>query len=278
MNEAAATTSRSGGDTRSTGIETTPTDGAMTAVGRESTPADPYWFVARTLTLIERPTSLEPSACVCASAPKSSQLLPALSQRRHWNSNRVGELDHEPVEAVRVCPSRSVPAIVGSAVFTGGGPAGATTEVGAEVASVLPNSFRARTRTRIVFPTSVAATRYVGRSGPTPAQPPPAELHLNHWYANELGLLFQEPAVAVSVCPTCAVPEIVGTAVFSGARPLSTTAVAPEVALAEPSEFVAVTVTRSLRPASALRSRYVDAVAPETFEQLSPLELQRRQR
>ena len=45
----------------------------------------------------------------------------------------------------------------------------------------------------------------------------------------------QEPLPALRVCPSCAVPEIAGSAVFAGAFP-TTTAVAGDVAFAEASE------------------------------------------
>ena len=54
----------------------------------------------------------------------------------------------------------------------------------------------------------------------------------------------------LSVWPFAAVPEIVGAAVANGAAG-STTALTGESALAGPAVFVAVTVTRSVEPASA---------------------------
>ena len=57
-------------------------------------------------------------------------------------------------------------------------------------------------------------------------------------------MFFQAPADAVSVLPAFAVPLIAGGDVFSGFSPSATTAVGADTALAEPSEFDAVTETR----------------------------------
>ena len=67
-----------------------------------------------------------------------------------------------------------------------------------------------------------------------------------HWYVNVSGCWpTQVPLFAVSVCPTCGVPDTVGGTVFRGRAGAGwTTAVAFDVALAEPSEFAAVTRTR----------------------------------
>jgi hypothetical protein len=65
-------------------------------------------------------------------------------------------------------------------------------------------------------------------------------------YSNEIGPgPLQVPAVAVKVCPSMGVPEMVGRDVFSG-LPSETIALGAEVAVAEPSELVAITVTRNL--------------------------------
>lgn len=52
-------------------------------------------------------------------------------------------------------------------------------------------------------------------------------------------------------------------------------AVGAEVALLEPSVFVAFTTTRSVFPTSAAVATRVLSVAPATFEQLFPAGLQR---
>jgi len=62
----------------------------------------------------------------------------------------------------------------------------------------------------------------------------------------------QVPVLAVSVCPTCAVPLIVGGTVFWGrAGAARTIAVGFETSLADPSEFTAVKRTRRRWPTSA---------------------------
>jgi len=57
--------------------------------------------------------------------------------------------------------------------------------------------------------------------------------------------------LAPSVEPTAGVPLIAGAATSVGAVPDETTAVAAEVAIPDPAEFDAVTVTRTVAPASA---------------------------
>ena len=57
----------------------------------------------------------------------------------------------------------------------------------------------------------------------------------------------------------------------------ATTAVGTDVESVEPSVFVAVTVTRSVAPASMCLSTYVLAVAPLIFAQLPPSWSQRLQ-
>ena len=72
------------------------------------------------------------------------------------------------------------------------------------------------------------------------------------------------------VPPRGAVIDTVGAVVSL----LDTVGVAPELALAEPPAFVAVTVTRRELPASAVATVYEDVVAPEpeALVQLVPLE------
>jgi hypothetical protein len=59
---------------------------------------------------------------------------------------------------------------------------------------------------------------------------------------------------------------------------LLTTAVGAEEPVADPAEFVAVTVTRNDDPASARTTMYVDAVASEIGAHEAPAESQRCQR
>jgi hypothetical protein len=56
---------------------------------------------------------------------------------------------------------------------------------------------------------------------------------------------------------------------------LVTTAVGPDVAVVEPSAFVAITRTRIVLPTSTPRSVYVRSVAPEISVQPLPFWLQR---
>ena len=87
----------------------------------------------------------------------------------------------------------------------------------------------------------------------------------------------QLPGEAESVCPSCAVPEIVGGEVFTGADGgPATTPVAADTLVAEPPLFVAVTATRNVAPASAAATVYELAVAAKTSTQPAPDESQRR--
>jgi hypothetical protein len=81
----------------------------------------------------------------------------------------------------------------------------------------------------------------------------------------------QVPGSAVSVWPTCGVPEIVGGDVLTGADwDAVTVAVWLETAVLEPPPFEAVTATRIVEPTSADVSAYVCAVAPAISEQVDP--------
>ena len=110
---------------------------------------------------------------------------------------------------------------------------------------------RARISTRIVCPTSSVPSWRVWPLD-VPLQPPPLVSQRRHWYVNAIGPApLQVPDVAVTVSPCLTVPTIVGGDVFTGA-PSVTTALGPETAFADPSEFDAVTETRSVCPASLL--------------------------
>ena len=78
-----------------------------------------------------------------------------------------------------------------------------------------------------------------------------------------------EPVLALRVCPSRAVPEITGRALFAGAF-ATTTAVEADVAFAEPLAFFAVTITLKVVPTLPDPSAYVALVAPLRFAQLSP--------
>jgi hypothetical protein len=76
------------------------------------------------------------------------------------------------------------------------------------------------------------------------AQLAPAELQRCHWYANVIGLSpLQEPLDAVRVCPSWAVPEIVGRDVFVG----GVAAVAAAATPASPSTARRAHATRPAR-------------------------------
>ena len=86
------------------------------------------------------------------------------------------------------------------------------------------------------------------------------------------------PGAADSTCPACADPLIVGNAVFAGAtgEAADTTAVCAELALLEPTEFVADTATRNVEPESAATAVYDCELAPAMSLQLLPDASQRR--
>jgi hypothetical protein len=76
---------------------------------------------------------------------------------------------------------------------------------------------------------------------------------------------------ATRVWPTTALPLIVGGDVFAGAEPGEGTAdVWLEVAADDPAALVAVTLTRSVEPASPEAGAYEVLTAPERAEQLLP--------
>jgi hypothetical protein len=156
-----------------------------------------------------------------------------------------------PFEAVSVCPSWTVPPIVGGDVFAGAADIGCTTAVVAEKALVLPATLLAVTRTLIVVPTSALVTAYVELVAPgIGTQTNPDGSQLSHWSANVIGVVpVQVPFVALSVCPSTGVPDTVGEEVSAGGVAW-TTAVVVEVAFALPAVLVAVTVASSVLPTS----------------------------
>ena len=86
------------------------------------------------------------------------------------------------------------------------------------------------------------------------------------------------PLLDVNVCPTCAVPEISGADTTDGAPDEdedTTTAVAADVAVAEPAEFDAVTAASIVASTSADPNTYDWPVAPPTAPQLLPAESHR---
>jgi len=83
------------------------------------------------------------------------------------------------------------------------------------------------------------------------AQPLPFASQRIQATAVDVGLPLHVPVFAVRVELTEGVPEMLGAEVGVGAVVLETTAVGADVALAEPLEFFAVTVTRSVCATSA---------------------------
>jgi hypothetical protein len=155
------------------------------------------------------------------------------------------------------------PEIVGSVESTGADTVvPVTTAVGVELTLAVPPLFVAATTTRIVAPTSPAASAYDWAVAPLmPLQLLPEVSHLFHWYAYEVGVPAHVPVDAVKVWPCCDTPLICGSAVFdgadvgagagAGAGAVATTPVGAELALDDPLLLVAVTVTRSVLPTSA---------------------------
>jgi hypothetical protein len=88
---------------------------------------------------------------------------------------------------------------------------------------------------------------------PIETHSPPAVLHLSHRYENEIGCFpAHDPGSAVSTEPFVVVPRTTGSEVFTGTP--TTTPVGLDAAVFEPSAFIAVTRTRSLKPTSARTS------------------------
>src|SRR5438477_1460623 len=134
-----------------------------------------------------------------------------------------------------------------------GGPLDVTTEVAFEIAAAEPTLFVAVTSTRNVCPTSAELRRYVWDVTGVIEQSPPAWSQRRQRYENWIGLLpLQLPGSALSVWPSCGVPEIDGSFVFLGAcsGAFLITSVAADCAVPAPSLFTAVTRTRSRWPTS----------------------------
>ena len=132
----------------------------------------------------------------------------------------VGLFVHVPVVVFSVEPTRAMPEIDGWPLFFDGA---VTTAVGFDATVVDPSELDAVTRTRIRLPTSrfprtwlcVVAPAIVVQSEPSGF--PPDVGQRTHWYLKDVGLLLHVPAVAVSVDPSTAFPEIVGSLVLTGA-------------------------------------------------------------
>ena len=105
------------------------------------------------------------------------------------------------------------------------------------------------------------------RARPTGAVTPPPLVRVADRRAPRPGAR----GAAVSVWPSCAVPEIVGGVWLTGGWLEPTTgAVASETAVEEPATFEPVTWTRSVDPTSALVATYVLPVAPGISVQPCP--------
>ena len=113
------------------------------------------------------------------------------------------------------------------------------------------------------MPASAATAVYVALAAPLMATP-----SRFHWYASETGAGAQVPADAVSTCPTCAVPAMVGTGVSvsgvgPGAEAEATLVVYADVFVTEVyPAFVPVTDTEIGVPCTAAVGVYVAPVAP----------------
>ena len=97
----------------------------------------------------------------------SAQLAPAVSQRCQTYVYEIGAVpDQTPGSADNSCPACAVPLIEGGDELLGATGAGATTDVGSELALLEPALFVAVTTTRIVEPTSAATAVYVSDVAP----------------------------------------------------------------------------------------------------------------
>jgi hypothetical protein len=155
--------------------------------------------------------------------------------------------------------------------------AAVTVAVGDDVAGVEPLALLAVTVTSIVSPRSPDPSVYVLPVAPEIAtQSAPLPLQSLHLYAKPVGLFDHEPSLADNVSPTTVVPEITGTAVFTGAAGggVPTTLVATDDADPDPPALLAVTVTTNVCDSSAATTLYVPAVAPAIATHDPPLALQ----
>src|ERR671917_252169 len=152
--------------------------------------------------------------------------------------------------------------MAGSTVLAGG--AGSTTAVWAEVATPSPSGFFAVTSTRIVAPTSLLVSVCVAAPA-SEVHDAPALLQRRQTRVYVIGAVpDQVPFVALRIWPSRTVPEMSGSpaGLLTGGASGAIVAVAGEVAVAEPSRFVAVTTTRIVLPTSALARVYLAPLAP----------------
>ncbi|HEX8103822.1 MAG TPA: hypothetical protein VF533_14495 [Solirubrobacteraceae bacterium] len=103
-----------------------------------------------------------------------------------------------------------------------------TTAVAADDALADPAELRAVTTTRNVRPASAPTNPYEADVAPeTDEQPAPALSQRRHWYVYLSFVGVQVPRLAIRVCPTTALPEIVGGDVFDGAVEAAEAGAAP---------------------------------------------------
>src|SRR5262249_39099058 len=151
-----------------------------------------------------------------------------------------------------------------------------TVTVVPEVASVVPLAFEAVTTTWSTLPTSAARTPDVFPVAPeTSVQPVPPGRQRCHWKANDLTPPVHVPGSAVSSSPTCAVPEMLGFAVFTGSAFDEIISVVFDSAVDWPSALEAVTTTRSVWSTSAEAAGYDRSCAPVPSAHPVPDEPQR---
>jgi hypothetical protein len=186
----------------------------------ETNVVEPFAFVAVTETRSVRPASAWVSVYVLPDAPLIvAQLLPSASQRLHENATLVGFPLHVPWLAVSVDPTVVVPEMAGSVVGVGAFVLETTGEA-AEFALPEPVAFFAVTVTVSVCPTSAATALYVAAVAPAIAlHEAPLASHRFHAYVYDVGVSVQVPLVVERVCPSWAVPEMVGLALLVGLLP-----------------------------------------------------------
>ena len=136
--------------------------GCATPVGADVAAREPPAFLAVTITRTDRFTSAAVTAYVRLVAPATlPQFPPFESQRCHWYVYAIGSVPAQtPGFAVRVSPSRSVPEIVGIAVFCGLLARRPIVPVFTD-ASAAPSELRAVTTTRRRLPRSLSPNLYV---------------------------------------------------------------------------------------------------------------------
>src|SRR5215217_7225072 len=161
-----------------------PSDRVTMSVNGDVAFVVPNRFEAVISTLSSWPTSAERTPYVCPVAPEmSTQSFPPALHRCHWYENVVAPV-HVPLSEDSVSPTSAAPSTVGRPVFFGAA-AGATTPVPFESFVVLPSSFVAVTRTRSVWSTSAARTRYARFVAPAISaqlRRSPTGSQRSHWY------------------------------------------------------------------------------------------------